>query len=126
MRPAQYLPDNPVEGDFTDAFGVNISDSNLNDQLGGFALTANTNYYLAVFLDIDPDVTNGFNGNPESLGLGFACDAGCLGGSGSFSLTLSAISDGQPEPVPEPGTLVLMGTGVLAAVARGRAKKRRG
>lgn len=118
-----YQYQNP---DFTDAFGANITDSNLNDQLGGFALTAGTSYYLAVLLDMDPAWTNGFTGDPESLSQGFACDADeCLGSGGRFTLTLSAISDEQPEPVPEPGTLTLMAGGALAALIRRRSSKKR-
>ena len=112
--------------DLTDAFGANITDSNLNDQLGGFALAAGTSYYLAVLLDMDPAWTNGFTGDPESLSQGFACDADeCLGSGGTFTLTLSALSDGQPAPVPEPGTLTLMAGGALAGLIQRRRSKKR-
>jgi hypothetical protein len=69
----------------------------------------------------------------ESLLLGFSCDGRdsenenlsiCgLGDGGAFTLQLSAVSEGG-EPVPEPGTLMLLGGGVLAAVIRGRTRKR--
>jgi hypothetical protein len=118
-----YQYQNP---DFTDAFGANITDSNLDDQLGGFALTAETSYYLAVLLDMDPAWTNGFTGDPESLSQGFACDADeCLGSGGRFRLTLSAISNEQPEPVPEPGTLTLIAGGALARLIQRRSSKKR-
>jgi len=62
----------------------------------------------------------------ESLRSPLFCDAGCLpfDRGSEFAFSVSAFGDGAPAPVPEPGTLVLLGTGLLAAVARGRAKKR--
>jgi hypothetical protein len=124
------------------AFGTDNFSAD-DDQLGGFVLTGGTTYYLAVLLTpiFNPDVddpftfvSNGFNGTLVSpfgsLEAEFGCEATnaaggsvCAGAGGTFSLQLSATAEGG-EPVPEPGTLVLLGSGVLAAVIRGRTKKR--
>lgn len=114
------------------AFGADIDPfGNFNDQLGSFVLAGGTKYYLAVLLNpIDLMTTNGFNGAPTSLLAGFGCDGDgfCLGGGGSFSLTIETtpLDDGTggPQPVPEPGTLALLGSGALAALARHRKKMR--
>ncbi len=45
-------------------------------------------------------------------------------GSCDFTLTLNVFPDDeQPAPIPEPGTLLLIGTGMVAALARSRKKK---
>lgn len=123
---------NPADGAEYQAFGADIDPfGNFNDQLGSFVLAGGTSYYLAVLLNpIDLLTSNGFNGTPTSLLEGFGCDGDglCLGGGGMFSLSLETtpIDDGTggPQPVPEPGTLALLGSGALAALARSRAKKR--
>ena len=88
--------------------------------LEGVLLDGGTSYYLAVLLN-----PNGFSGTPSSLLEGFACDGAieidnpCLSGGGEFSLSL----DAQPQPVPEPGTLALVGGGAIAALVRRRSRK---
>jgi len=87
--------------------------------LEGVLLDGGRSYYLAVLLN-----PNGFSGTPTSLLEGFACDgidvdSGCLSGGGRFSLGLAA----QPQPVPEPGTLALVGGGAIAALVRRRSRK---
>ena len=86
-------------------------------------------YYLAVLLLPN----NGFGGVPTSSLLApFACDGLdefgapiCPDGGGTFRLQFSATpDDGVPQPVPEPGTLALIGSGALAALVRRRSKKR--
>jgi hypothetical protein len=77
---------------------------------------------------------NGFtigDGNLDSLREGFSADSfvdlqgPCLDAAAcSYSVAFTSLLTEQPQPVPEPGTLVLFGSGMLAAVARARAKKR--
>ena len=57
-------------------------------------------------------------GGPELYGL---CTTGC---EYSLSLTAETAGGGPPQGVPEPGTLALLGTGVLAALTRGNIRKR--
>ena len=127
----------PNQGDeLVPARGTDVDPFNddLDDQLGSFALGPGR-YFLAL-LNND-GFANGFTLDPnsvenlDSLALGFGCDDPslpevglCTGNDGSFSLTLQAISGEQPQPIPEPGTLALLGTGLLAAVVRRRTKKR--
>ena len=122
----------PADGAEYQAFGADIDPfGNFNDQLGSFVLAGGTTYYLAVLLNpIDLVTTNGFNGTPTSLLEGFGCDGDglCLGGGGMFSLNIDVtpLDDGTggPQPVPEPGTLALLGSGAAAVLARSRARKR--
>ena len=92
-----------------------------------------TTYYLAVLLLPN----NGFGGLPTSLLAPFTCDGLngdglgefgetlCPDGGGTFRLQFSTMSeDGGPQPVPEPGTLALLGSALLAAGVRRRTKKR--
>ena len=89
--------------------------------LEGVLLDGGRSYYLAVLLN-----PNGFSGTPTSLLEPFACDGpvdlvdpGCLTGGGRFSVSLAA----PPQPVPEPGTLALVGGGAIAALVRRRSRK---
>ena len=110
---ALYSYTDPVDGELQ-AQGYSLQ---------GVSLVADSVYYLAVVL-----YPNGFGGtqtDQTSLLAPFACEGilnDCTGVSANVRLSLQAISDEQP--VPEPGTLVLLGTGLLATVVRRRTKKR--
>jgi hypothetical protein len=99
-----------------------------DDQLSAFMLSGG-NYILALVM-----YPNDFRQDPafglaDSLLAGFQLDAfeplSCEPSCG-FSLEINAqlIDDGGPQPVPEPGTLALFGTGALAALVRRRSRKR--
>ena len=139
-------------GDEFSAFGADIDPfgdiPNLNDRFAGLVLEdplKDDLFYLAVLLNpsFDPSeddpfsfVSNGFNGSVESpvgsLRASFGCEGVdlegsplCPGGGGSLSLQYSISPvGGGPAPVPEPGTLALLGTGALAALTRRRTRKR--
>ena len=110
------------------AFGADIDPfadtPDYNDQLAGVSLAAGTSYYLAVLLNADGQ--NGFGfGAVTSLGGVFGCELlACAGEGGTFALQVEALPANGPAPVPEPGTLALIGSGALAALARSRARKR--
>ena len=98
------------------------------ERLEGVSLAGDSTYYLAVMLS-----SNYVLGIPSpSLSEGFACDgvdevtgeSPCPGG-GTVTLNFSAIPvDGGPQPVPEPGTLTLVGGVAVAALARRRSIRR--
>jgi hypothetical protein len=71
-------------------------------------------------------LVTGFNNSHESLqGLfdsDFADPEACT--ACEFSIALNVASHTPPNPVPEPGTLCLLGSGAVAAFVRRRAKKR--
>ena len=91
------------------------------NSLSAIPLAGDSVYFLAVLLH-----PNGFGDVPTSLREPFACEEGfpndCTGDSANFALSLQATS--SPQPVPEPGTLALLGSGALAALARRRSTKR--
>ena len=102
------------------------------ERLEGVSLAGDSVYYLAVLLS-----ANGFSDTPTALLAPFACDGEnrdglgpdgaplCPGSGGAFNLQFSVTSiDGGPQPVPEPGTLVLVGAGAVAALMRRRSRKR--
>ena len=103
-------------------FDIDLDTQNYDDHID-LVLGAGS-YVLALIA-----YPNDFLGIPGSL-AGFVCDdpdacAGLELPDGTFAFTMSAESIGsQPEPVPEPGTLALLGSGVAAVIARRRAKKR--
>ena len=106
-----YSYNDPENGELQ-AFGFS--------RLEAVPLAADSSYYLAVLLH-----PNGFSGTPTSLLAGFACDGplnDCTGIGANFALSLQAVSN-QPDPIPEPGTLVLLATGLGAACARMRKKR---
>jgi hypothetical protein len=117
-----------ARGSDVDPFGESGA-LNYDDQLGSFVIARGT--YLLALLNT-ADGFNSFTADGEtgidSLLAGFGCDtvAECAGGGGNFTLSVQATPlEGGPAPVPEPGTLALLGSGALAALARRRAKKAR-
>jgi hypothetical protein len=114
----------PVEGTDVTAQGVDIFSAGLVPLAG----TGERTYILALLLGF-----NTFSGTPNSLLDGFSADLAfddpflqgpCDPAERSCGYSLSLIAEGGPQPVPEPGTLALLGTGMLAAIVRRRAKRK--
>jgi hypothetical protein len=113
-----------------------ISDTDFNAQIANLLLTPG-NYFLALTQTVNfpheqlEDLLGGFDQAAPELACywsGLAageCTAGAPGMfqglSGNFALELQV--DPVATAVPEPGTLALLGTGLVTAIARRRARK---
>jgi hypothetical protein len=119
----------PDGSQFARSADINADPDNPNydDALAPFLLGGG-DYILALVM-----YPNDFRQAPDfgltdSLLAGFQSDGAApesCGAACGFSLRIDATpsGDGPPAPVPEPGTLVLLGSGAVAAFIRKRSKK---
>lgn len=110
---------------FTPTLGLSIYNYSVSM---GFPLlaSAGTTYWLSVFaLSPDPSPTEaqwGWNGGSGGNGTSIQS---VLGVPAFVNLDRAFTLEGEPAPIPEPASLMLLGTGVSALIARARRRGRR-
>jgi len=119
---------------FSNSFGTSVPDESVingtNYKPSNYGTAANDNYPAPVPVAGNAGLNfNVFDGvNPfGNWGL-FIVDDGALdsGRLDGWRLDFSFLTPEQLQPVPEPGTMLLIGTGVAAMMARRRLAARRG
>lgn len=104
---------------FTTTLGLSIYNYSVSMDV---LASAGTTYWLSVFaLSPDPSPTEaqwGWNGGSGGNGTSIQSGLGVVNLDRAFTL------EGEPTPVPEPSSLLWLGTGVSALIARVRRHKR--
>ena len=99
---------------YCDQFGGNYSD------IFGVAIEPDGNFYLAFNSDSEnAPAAYGSQGNifmPEGSGGNFDATMYLDPSLQAQGYTAQFFSDGDPAPIPEPGTITLLGTGLVGAI----------